>query len=200
MPPLPPGEGTPLRQRPGGRSENVRQAVARAVVSLMREGRLDFAVAEVAARAGVHRATIYRWWPHRVALVREALMLYTSQLRVPDTGSWPSDVQALAVALARYLSDPVVIGINAVMASGTDPEMTSLIVAHWTPLFTELAQIVERGRRRGEVSGTADAALLLEMLVSPLLVRTVLLRASLPPSFVHRLGRAVSQAGELGPR
>ena len=48
------------QSRPGGRTEKNRQAVAAAVLQLIKEGRLDFESQEVAALAGVHRTTLFR--------------------------------------------------------------------------------------------------------------------------------------------
>ena len=59
------------RVRTGGRSAAVRAAVRTAVLDLLREGRTDFSVADVARLAEIHRSTVYRWWPTRVALVEQ---------------------------------------------------------------------------------------------------------------------------------
>ena len=50
----------------------------------------------VAARAGVSKATIYRWWPTKETLALDAL--YTEWANVPpapDTGSLEGDLLAL---------------------------------------------------------------------------------------------------------
>lgn len=48
------------KSRPGGRTERNRQAVADAVLSCVREGRLDFEIQEIAALSSVHRTTLSR--------------------------------------------------------------------------------------------------------------------------------------------
>ena len=53
------------RVRAGGRSEKVRQSVGEATLGYLAEGHLTFSIVDVAARAGVGRRTVYRWWPTR---------------------------------------------------------------------------------------------------------------------------------------
>ena len=52
--------------RPGGRTEKNRKAVALAVLELIKAGKIDFEIQEVAALSGVHRTTIFRRWPNRL--------------------------------------------------------------------------------------------------------------------------------------
>lgn len=185
---------TPVRPRPGGRTERVRRAVARAVLELYREGDGGFGVTEVAERSGVHRATVYRRWPTRALLLREALTLYTSHLSLPDTGSLGRDLRLLAGQLAVIFSDPLVVAMNGAIASGSDPELSDAAVEHWTPLFGEISRTLERAAERGETSAAVDPGLLGYLLVSPLLVQTVLLHVAPSPRFVRQLADAVTVA------
>src|SRR5689334_22719215 len=95
------------RVRAGGRSERTRQKVGEACLALLAEGRTDLGPAEVAARAGVSRATVYRWWPTKTDLLREGLAAHTARrIDPPDTGTWRGVVHALAQRLAAFFSDP----------------------------------------------------------------------------------------------
>jgi AcrR family transcriptional regulator len=172
----------------------VRHEVAEAVLALMREGRVGFSVAEVAERAGVHRTTVYRWWPTPADLVREALTIHTARLVVPDTGKWEDDIAALAVQLAQFFSDPVEMAMNVTMAGGSHPDVARVIIEHWTPLFWEFARVVERAALRGEVRPDTDATVVLQLLVSPLLMHTVLLHSEPGHGLVRDLADAVSRA------
>jgi len=98
----------------------------------------------VAERSGVHRATIYRRWPTRAQLLREALTLYTSDLAMPDTGSFRRDLRLLAKKLTVIFSDPLVMAMNGAIASGSDPELAEVAVEHWTPVFDEISRTIER--------------------------------------------------------
>ncbi len=160
----------------------------------MREGRVGFSVAEVAEVAGVHRTTVYRWWPTPADLVREALTIHTARLVVPDTGRWEDDIRALAVHLADFFSDPVEIAMNVTMAGGTQPDVDMVIIEHWMPVFAEFARVVEQATLRGEVRPDTDATVVLQLLVSPLLMHTVLLRSEPGQDLVRELADAVGRA------
>lgn len=159
------------RVRAGGRSEQVRRRVAEASLALLAEGRTDFGPADVAARSGVSRATIYRWWPAKTDLLREALAMHTGRrLDPPDTGSWHDDLRALAGKLAAFFGDPVEVAQNAIMASGSAPDFDALVLEMYEPLFEAWRTMVERARSRGEVRTDVDADAVLLSLASPLLV------------------------------
>lgn len=184
----------PERVRAGGRSEQVRQAVARACLDLLASGEVDLSPVEVARRAGVSRATVYRWWPTKADLLREALTLHTRTLDPPDTGSWPGDVYALAEQLAAFFSDPVEVSQNVIMASGAHPEYTQLVMEHFEPLFSEWRGIVERARARREVRDDIDVDAVLLTLSSPLLLLPLLYRYSPSDEDVRRVADLVIAA------
>lgn len=186
-----------VRQRPGGRSERVRRAVADAVLSYFRDGDVEFSVSDVASRAGVNRRTIYRWWPSRSDLVREGLSLHYAELEAPDTGDWSADIRALAEMFARYFSDPIIVGINALMASGRYPDLNAGVTDFWRPAIDALSIVVRRAGARGELKADVDGELVVQMLVSPLLVHSVLVRSKLSKTFVRRVADAVADLGRI---
>jgi AcrR family transcriptional regulator len=190
----PPHAPDVVRRRPGGRGERIRASVARAVLDLFAAGELDFGVADVADRARVHRSTVYRRWPTRSALIAEALTEHTSRLVVPDTGTWAGDVRALAVELAAFFSDPVEVAMNAALAAATDLEITSVVLAHWGPIIADLIAPVARAVERGEVAPDADAQLVLQLLVGPLLLQTVLMHTEPDDTYVTDLADLVHRA------
>ena len=107
------------RARPGGRSEEVRRRVAAACLSLLAEGNTELRPVDVAARAVISRATVYRWWPTTEALVDETMRAHVgARLDPPDAGSWAKDVRKYMAQLAAFFADPVEVALNAVMAQG----------------------------------------------------------------------------------
>jgi len=195
----PPSFPRPIRQRSGGRSERVRTKVAEAVLSLLSEGCSSVSVAEVAERSGVHRTTVYRWWPTPSDLLREALTVHTARLTTPDEGSWAADVSALVFSLADFFSDPVEMAMNAAMASGADPEGDEVQIEHWMPVMVGLSEIVDRAKGRGEIAEDTDAGTLMYLLVSPLLMHTVLFHDTPDPQLVRQLAAAVTRAFAAAP-
>jgi AcrR family transcriptional regulator len=141
-----------------------------------------------------HRTTIYRWWPTRADLVREALTVHTARLVLPDTGQWKNDVLALAVELANFFSDPVEMAMNAALSAGSNTELDVLQIQHWVPIFEEFSQIVERAKRRGEVRPDTDPVVVLNLLTGPLLTHTVILHSRPDANLIRQMAAAVAQA------
>ncbi len=154
----------------------MREAVARACLELLVEGEIELAPATVALRAGVSRKTLYRWWPTRTDLLRNALALHTRRLEPPDTGSWAGDVRALVAQLAAFLGDPVERAQNAILASGLYPDFNRVMLDYYGPIQAGWRAIVERGVARGEVADDVDPDAVVSAIASPLLVITLLER------------------------
>lgn len=109
--------------RPGGRTARTREAVHRAVRELMTEGGgRSPDISEVAARAGVNPATIYRRWRTREALVLDvAVADVNTASPVPATGDLRADLFAYARNLVGTFSRPGGLGfINALTQASHD--------------------------------------------------------------------------------
>jgi AcrR family transcriptional regulator len=89
-----------------GRSEEARQAVLNAVDDLLVEvGFAALTVEGIAARAGVAKQTIYRWWPSKVDIMLEAVADDLAQhLTPPDRGDLARDLRAHLRRLATFLT------------------------------------------------------------------------------------------------
>lgn len=84
-------------------------AILRATDELLHENGLDqFSIEAVAARAGVGKQTIYRWWPNRAILVADALLDRDNIDPVPprNTGDVRADLSRWAGDLAASLGSP----------------------------------------------------------------------------------------------
>ena len=182
------------RTRAGGRSEIVRQTVAATVLEMLREGNSAFSVSEVAKRAGIHRSTVYRWWPTRLELIKEALTLHTASLVVPDTGSWATDVTALTRELSEFFSDPIEAAMNAVLASDRDSEVAKTQREHWAPILRDLSRVVDRAKARGEVRDDVHPGFVLEIIVGPLLLHTTFGRKTISHATIDAIADLVTNA------
>lgn len=183
----------PPRRRSGGRSEVVRASVAEAVLAMLREGRSGFSVAEVAERAGVHRATVYRWWPTPSDLLREALTVHGARLTLPDTGSWPTDVAAALERLAAFLADPVELALTAAFAADDDPAGNQAQRDYWRPIEEQLERLVHRAIGRGELGTDVDPSSVALLITGPVFTYTFAFRALPPADLLARLARAVTR-------
>lgn len=98
---------TTAANAPRRRSEKSRQAIVTATRELLLLRGFDkLTIEAVAARAGVGKQTIYRWWPSRHALAADVILDDADRILrpVPATADVAEDVCAWAVQLAAALT------------------------------------------------------------------------------------------------
>lgn len=173
--------------RPGGRTESNRRAVAKAVLQLIGEGRLDFEVQEVAALAGVHRTTLFRRWPDRGALIAEAMAEHVARLSIEMTGDWKEDLRRIALALRDFLYDPVELAMNRMLAITDNEVFREQMFHHWTPIMEAFHVPLVEAQKAGILSDEVDPVTVMTMLTSPIVIYTVFLRTPPDDEFIHRL-------------
>ena len=98
----------PAGRRPGRpRSERAEQAIIDAALELFAEKGADgLCVEEVAARAGVGKATVYRRWRNKEDLLLAALGSLKSPLPDPHGASVRDDLITLVTVMSQDASDP----------------------------------------------------------------------------------------------
>jgi AcrR family transcriptional regulator len=179
------------RRRPGGRSARVRSAVLRATLDeLAAVGYGDLSFESVARRASVHKTTLYRHWPNREALVREALLARSEvTVPIPDTGSLREDLIAFGRSVVANITAPDYEAIVRAVASDARIEgaLGDASRGFWRERFQLARIIVLRGVERGEIGADVDPNLLLESLVGPLYLRLLITREPLDDAFVEAL-------------
>src|SRR5438270_12895775 len=97
-------------KRPPGRprSEQARVAILRSTLKILAQnGFSEFTIEDVASRAGVGKATVYRWWPDKGALIAAAFANSTTRrLHFPDTGSVATDISRPMRQLVELFRSP----------------------------------------------------------------------------------------------
>ncbi|MGI9613557.1 MAG: TetR/AcrR family transcriptional regulator [Acidimicrobiales bacterium] len=165
-------------QRPGGRAERVRTAVLEAAAELLTEvGYEKMRVDDVAARAGVHKTTVYRRWPTKAALTADAAALNSAEaVPIPDTGTVARDLQLLAREVAANIGteDGSRRSRSIAAAAATSDELATAMHGFWAHRLALSAQVVQRGIERGELPPSTDAKLIVETVIGPLWVRLLL--------------------------
>jgi AcrR family transcriptional regulator len=191
---LAPGNhGGARRKRPPGRprSEPVRLAILRSTLKLLGEhGFSDLSIEGVAARAGVGKATVYRWWPNKAALITDAFASSTGEkLHFPDTGSVHADMsQQMRQLIKIFLSRRGRI-VSAILAAGqSDRNVIAAFRGRFMkPRRQEAYATLQRGIQRGELRKDIDMDLLLDSLYGPIYMRFLIRHRKLTPDFVDRL-------------
>src|SRR4051794_23051797 len=93
---------SPRRGRP--RDARCDHAILQATLDLLAEGGAgSLSIDGVAARAGAGKATIYRRWTSKEALLLEALSTDTSIIESPDTGTLRGDLESYFSALVEKI-------------------------------------------------------------------------------------------------
>jgi len=192
-------------KRPPGRprSEQARQAILSSTLKILgKNGFSDFKIEEVAARASVGKATVYRWWPNKGALIADAFASSTTRrLRFPDTGSVYTDMSQQMRQLIKVFRSRRGRIVSAILAAGQNDK--DLIEAFrerflW-PRRREAYATLRRGIERGELRKDLDPDLLLDSLYGPIYMRFLIQHDRLTPEFVDRLC-ALVLAGVRPPR
>lgn len=103
------GPGPAVLRRPGGRTAQVSEQVLGAVLEVLAEsGPEGLQYDEVARRAGVGRATIYRRWPQREDLVHDALARFGEvSIPVKSTGDIREDLTDFVCSMAATSVTPL---------------------------------------------------------------------------------------------
>jgi AcrR family transcriptional regulator len=99
----------PRASSPRRRSEKSRTAIVSATRELLLERGFDgLTIEAVAARAGVGKQTIYRWWPSRPALVADVMLEDADKIlaSVNHTGDLAADLVGWIRKLAATLTTP----------------------------------------------------------------------------------------------
>jgi len=187
------GAGNGAGKRPPGRprSEAARLSILQTTLRVLAEtGFSNLTIEEVADRAEVGKATVYRWWPDKAALIADAFASSTvSKLHFPDTGSVNTDMSQQMRQLIKIFRGRRGRIVSAILAAGQSDK--NLIAAFrerfLKPRRSEAYATLDRGIVRGELRRDIDRDLLLDSLYGPIYMRFLIQHDRLTPDFVDHL-------------
>ncbi|WP_329258845.1 TetR/AcrR family transcriptional regulator [Actinoallomurus sp. NBC_01490] len=187
----------PARRRPGGRTARIRAQVHDAVLAELGEHGYDgLTMDAVAARAGVHRATVYRRWGDVGGLLADVLDAASDDgWQPPDTASLKGDLAALNHEIQEALTalPPIVAALIA--ASFRSEKADQAQQRLWEDRYARCEVIVSRAIGRGELPPHTDARRLLIAATAPVYHQLVLLRTAPDPNLPdHAAGTAALAA------
>src|SRR5271167_1469925 len=177
------------------RSEHARQAILSSTLSrLQHTGFSELTIEAIAADAGVGKATVYRWWPNKGALVVDAFASGTeNRLHFPDTGSVYQDVSLQmkqVIAIFRSRRGRIVAALLG--AGQSDPELLEAFRERFLwPRRREAYKTLRRGIERGELPENLDLDLVLDILYGSIYMRFLIRHDDLSESYVSEVCRVV---------
>ena len=188
--------------RPGGRTARTRAAVLEAALDELAERGWDqVSVETIAARAGVHKTTVYRRWGGKDRLVAEALEAAAERrIQVPDSGDVDQDLRALARAvLAILTSRDGAATVRALVAGArSSPEVGQVVRRFWATRLAHAGPIVDRAVSRGQLPPGTNPDELLRYLAAPLFHRLLVTAEPLTPATADQAATVVLAAARSG--
>lgn len=185
------------------RSGRARTAVLDAALALVAEvpyGRLTMEA--IAARAGVSKATLYRWWPSKGAVVVEALAesnARESAYGLPDTGDLERDLATVVRAIVDELADPDhdallrALSVETLLDAGLREQVLTTI---FRPQLATFAARFDAARGAGQV-GEVDDLEAMELVVAPVFHRWQQGTAPLTHAYADGVARRAVRALEV---
>ena len=171
--------GTEQGRKAPGRPRNALadEAILEAVITLLSEGNGAAAVSieAVAAKAGVGKATIYRRWPNKEALLIDAMRTMKGPLPEPAGVSVREDLIMLISAMRSKRSEHYG-KVTACLLPDIvrDPAMHGVHQGMVEPRREVMRQVVLRGIETGELRADLDVELTLLMLSGPAIAQNML--------------------------
>jgi AcrR family transcriptional regulator len=177
---------------PRTRSDRATAAILSAARELLEErGLKRLSVDAIAARAGVSKATIYRWWPSKAAVVMDAFLAGTGpRMPFPDTGSAREDLRRQLRSVIRLFNDPRTRGpfVALIAESQHDPELAKALRERFIASRRAAArEVFVRGQARGELRDDLDVEIAIDALYGALYYRLLVSGEPLRPRYADAL-------------
>ncbi|MFI6102647.1 TetR/AcrR family transcriptional regulator [Streptomyces sp. NPDC051310] len=194
------------------RSERSRRAIHAAALALVGEvGYARTTIEGIAARAGVGKQTIYRWWPSKAAVLLEASLDLARQAEeatgceagggLPDTGDLEADLKLVLRATVDEMNQPSYDAPARALAaeSVTDPELCARFVRELLePRLQLFVQRLRAAQDAGQVRADVDPRTALELLTGTLAHRWLMRTRPLTHAYADRIVEYTLRG--IGPR
>ncbi|MEV4489340.1 TetR/AcrR family transcriptional regulator [Micromonospora coxensis] len=165
--------------RSPGRPRSVRadEAIIEATLDLLAEGSTveALSIEAIAARAGVGKATIYRRWPGKDALLLDALRRLKGIVPQPAGHSVRDDLVLLVGAVGHHI-DPRARKIMPCLVPEVNrsPDHFQLYQNIIEPRRQLMREVLRRGVRDGDLRADLDIELTMALLTGPMLIQRML--------------------------
>lgn len=183
------------RGRP--RSRSAHRAVLTAALELVTaEGYGAVTMERLAARAGVGKQTLYRWWPSKAAVVLEAYLREVERRAPAATND--GEMADLRIAIKRTVAAArsarsVLPGLIA-EAQGDPAFAQTFRATFMAPRRRKLARVIERAQRDGSRTPSALPEVVADMIQGAIWYRLLAGHAPLDQRFADALAAAAAGA------
>ena len=187
----------PAARAPIGRGGHARTRVLHAALEILaEEGLPALTMDAIARRAGASKATLYRRWSSRAALLVDAMSQAFEPGPVPLTGHLRADLIALVRGGEVLMeSQPFARLMAAVIDAGErDASLATLHDELTGRRRAPFLRIFEEARRRGEIAPDLDLELATDMLVGPIFYRRFVSHRHLDGGYTEALVDGVLHA------
>jgi AcrR family transcriptional regulator len=191
-----PGLAAP--RAPGrARSDASRMAILDATLKLLETTPVQqISIESIARQAGVGKATIYRWWNSKAAVVIEAFLhTHLSHTPMPKVGSPREALMRHVHLLVEEYSGWSGRIVSQIMAEGQgDPDvLREFRERFWYGRRAVVREVVEEARRLGEIRNDMDTELQMDILYAPIYFRLLMRHLPLDKKFADAHCAAMMQ-------
>jgi AcrR family transcriptional regulator len=160
----------------GGRRQDpaVDAAIRSAVNELIFDRGVEMTYDEVAARAGVGRATVFRRYPTKRDLVLDAITHVTlERMELPDTGSVQGDFRRAVAEIMRVFGEPRMRQLTrqGLGESCRDEAFRSVLREVLDRRLEMITRLLGRGVERGELPATTDTRTIADLVSGVIAIR-----------------------------
>jgi AcrR family transcriptional regulator len=160
------------------KDERADRAIIATTLRLLAEGGVrDLHMDDVADRAQVGKATIYRRYRSKNALISAAVATLVSEIQIPDTGSTRADLLALMSQAVELYSGSLAPRLmpSLVEEAHRNPELARTVRGEFlAPRRAALSTVLNRGVRRGDLRRGLDVELALDVLGGAIFYRLLI--------------------------
>ena len=173
------------------RSERARLATLEATADLLVEGGLAAASMEaIAARAGVSKVTIYKWWPSRGAVAVDAYFhRFDETYTYVDTGDVAADLSAqIRLLIHSFRGRAGEIMAELIGRAQSDPALADTLRTGWLlPRREATATVLQRAVDRSQIRPDVDIPTVMDQLYAPLYWRLMMGHQALDDELADQL-------------
>ncbi|BCJ34227.1 TetR family transcriptional regulator [Actinocatenispora thailandica] len=184
--------------------EDVTEAIRAAVFAELAEGGYGrMSIERVARRAGVGKTAVYRRWGSKLEMVIDMVSAVAVDItELPDTGSLHGDIETVLMIAAHALRHPLAAHIvpDLLAEAARNPAIATILHEALSDNQRGIGTLlIERARRRGELTSPVDPDFFVDLIVGPLYWRLAVARAPLTANYLGQLAAAATTAVTAAP-